>query len=109
MTKELMKISNVYVGFGGYQDACIGIWFTFSGKAIGVSDGSNGFWSSKISHSTKWDEEDRVKYLGELMMKIVKWLQEAKVDRVEKLNGIPVEVTFDGNMLKSWRILTEVL
>jgi hypothetical protein len=28
---------------------------------------------------------------------------------VDELKGKPVEVTFDGNMLKEWRILTEVL
>jgi hypothetical protein len=36
-------------------------------------------------------------------------LKDAKVDSVDKLKGKPVEVTLDGNQLKSWRILTEVL
>jgi hypothetical protein len=36
-------------------------------------------------------------------------LKEAKVNSVDMLKGKPVEVTFDGNTLKSWRILTEVL
>jgi hypothetical protein len=36
-------------------------------------------------------------------------LKDAKVNSVDQLKGKPVEVTFDGNMLKSWRILTEVL
>ena len=40
---------------------------------------------------------------------IVALLSAAKVTDVTKLKGIPVEVTFDGNMLKEWRVLTEVL
>jgi hypothetical protein len=36
-------------------------------------------------------------------------LKDAKVNSVDELKGKPVEVTFDGNMLKEWRILTEVL
>jgi len=40
---------------------------------------------------------------------VSKLLKEAKVDNVDKLKGIPVEVTFDGMMLKEWRVLTEVL
>jgi hypothetical protein len=43
------------------------------------------------------------------MRYLSKLLNEAKVSSVDKLKGIPVEVTFDGNMLKEWRILTEVL
>ena len=36
-------------------------------------------------------------------------LNEAKVDDIKNLKGVPVEATFDGTLLKSWRILTEVL
>jgi hypothetical protein len=43
------------------------------------------------------------------MRYVSKLLKESKVDSVEKLKGKPVEVTFEGNMLKEWRILTEVL
>ena len=40
---------------------------------------------------------------------VSKYLKEAKVSSVDKLKGIPVEVTFENNTIKSWRILTEVL
>lgn len=40
---------------------------------------------------------------------ISKLLKEAKVDEVYQLKGKPVEVTFEGNMLKEWRLLTEVI
>ncbi len=111
MEKELMKISNVYVGMGGYQEVQMGIWFQFSGKGSGVGTGY-GFWAcDRTEGSTQWTEEDRIKFFGDLMMKISKWLEQAKVDSVDKLKGIPVEVTFDRpyGKLTDWRILTEVL
>lgn len=36
-------------------------------------------------------------------------LKIAKVDRVSKLTGIPVECSFHASMLKSWRVLDEVI
>ena len=106
--KVLMKIDRVYIGFGGYQDAMIGIWFSFSGSGMGVSDIRNGTWSTWDKYC-KWTKESQVKYLGELMLKIANWLSQAKVSSVDKLKGIPVEVELEGNALKDWRILTEVL
>jgi hypothetical protein len=44
-----------------------------------------------------------------MVERIDKILTDAKVYSVDKLKGKPVELTFDGNMLKEWRILTEVL
>ena len=38
-----------------------------------------------------------------------KTLKEAKVSDVKDLVGVPVEIEFEGNSLKDWRILTEVL
>jgi hypothetical protein len=43
------------------------------------------------------------------MRYLSKLLKDSNVNSVDKLKGVPVEVTFDGNMLKDWRILTEVL
>jgi hypothetical protein len=63
----------------------------------------------KRSENTKWTEEDRTKSIDESIRFISKLLKEAKVDSVDKLKNIPVEVTFEGMMLKEWRILTEVL
>lgn len=40
---------------------------------------------------------------------IVRTLEHAKVEKVSQLVGKPVEVTLEGNMFKSFRILTEVL
>ncbi len=111
MHKELMKIDNVYVGFGGYQDAMMGIWFWFSAKGGGVGDSRHGFWVCDHTPNTKWTEENRIEYFGQLMLKIAKWLRQAKVSKVEDLKGIPVEVTFSSSSgpLTEWRILEEVL
>lgn len=34
---------------------------------------------------------------------------ETKLGKINKLVGIPVEITFENNTLKSWRVLEEVL
>ncbi len=43
------------------------------------------------------------------MHRIIELLNQAKVDDVSKLKGKPVEIELDGNLLKSWRLLTEVI
>jgi len=43
------------------------------------------------------------------MRYLSKLLNDAKVDSVDKLKGIPVEVTLEDNTLKEWRVLIEVL
>lgn len=108
--KEIGKIKSVKFGHGGYQDVQFGIWLTFGSDATawGVGTGE-GFWITKWTEHCKWSKEDRIKYLGELCLKISGWLSEAKVSSVEELKGIPVECEFEGNSLKSWRILKEVL
>lgn len=107
--KELGKISSVSFGHGGYQDAMIGISFSFAGNSgWGVSD-FWGVWSIERSKHAKWTEKDRINDAGKMVMKINDLLSQAKVSDVARLDGIPVEVTFEGNTLKEWRILTEVL
>ena len=111
MEKRLGKIASVRFGLGGYQDACLGITVTLTDGSWAVGD-FKGTWdaeSIKRNEYTKWTEEDRSKGYDETMRFISKLLKEAKVDSVDKLKDIPVEVTFDGNLLKEWRILTEVL
>jgi hypothetical protein len=111
MEKKLGKIESVRFGHGGYQDACIGLSVTLGNGSWGVGD-FKGAWDPELvttSEYTKWTEEDRTKSIDESIRFISKLLKEAKVDSVDKLKDIPVEVTFDGMMLKEWRILTEVL
>lgn len=110
--KHLGKISSVKFGLGGYQDACIGLSLDFSfDRCCGVSN-FKGAWSPSIiecDEHTEWTEKDRDKQLVEMIRFVDKLLHQAKVENVTQLKGIPVEITLDGNMLKDWRILTEVL
>jgi len=111
MEKKLGKIESVKFGHGGYQDACLGLSVTLSGEGWGVGD-FKGTWDAEMikhSENTKWKEEDRSKGYDDTMRLLSKLLKEAKVGSVDKLKGIPVEVTFDGMMLQEWRILTEVI
>ena len=111
MEKKLGKIESVRFGHGGYQDACIGLSVTLGDGGWGVGDFKGGWDPEMIkrSENTKWTEEERNENLVDLMRFVSKLLKEAKVDSVDKLKNIPVEVTFEGMMLKEWRILTEVL
>ena len=62
--------------------------------------------SIKCSEGSKWTEKDRVQWHDDVMRKLSKILKQAKVNSVDKLKNVPVEVTFDGNMLRSgefWR------
>jgi len=111
MEKKLGKIESVRFGHGGYQDACIGLSVTLGNGSWGVGD-FKGAWDPEMikrTEHTKWTEEDRTNNIGETVRFLSKLLKDAKVDSVDKLKGIPVEVTFDGNLLKEWRVLTEVL
>ena len=112
MEKQLGKITNVRFGRGGYQDVQFGLSLTFEGKSWGCGTIITGGWAyghlSPDKH-TKWTEEDRTKSMAEMCQKIDKVLGDAGVDDVAKLKNMPVEVTFDGNTMKDWRILKEVL
>ncbi len=111
MEKRLGKIESVRFGIGGYQDAMIGLHVTLGNNSWGLADGRSSWDAETIkwSERCKWTEEDRDRQYAEILRYVSKLLKDAKVNSVDKLKGIPVEVTFDGNMLKEWRILTEVL
>lgn len=110
-TKELMKISNVAFGAGGYQDAQFGLFLDFSSKSSGVSASIVGGWdySIKVDKYTKWTEEDRSHDMAQMCKTISQILSDAKVSSVDKLKGIPVEVVFSQRTIQSFRILEEVL
>lgn len=110
-TKELMKISNVSFGSGGYQDAQFGLFLDFSSKSSGVSACIVGGWnySIKVDKYTQWTEEDRSRDMAKMCRTISQILSDAKVSSVDKLKGIPVEVVFQHRTIQSFRILEEVL
>lgn len=110
--KKLGKISKVSFGLGGYQEAMLGIHFSFSFDGCGIGH-TESYWSPAIIECTehcKWTEEDRSRNFDEIMRYVAQLLSDAKVRTVDQLQGIPVEVTLkDFNTFKSFRILTEVL
>jgi hypothetical protein len=111
MEKRIGKIESVTFGLGGYQGAMIGLHVMLSSSGWGVSD-SRCAWDAeriKWSEHCKWTEDDRDVQYAEILRYLSNLLKDAKVDSVDKLKGIPIEAIFDGNMLKEWRILTEVL
>lgn len=107
--KELGKIQKAWFGLGGYQEAQVGLWLSFTGKGWGVGSGKVGGWSFPPDAHAKWTLDDQTKTYATMVRDILDLLKQAKVDDVAKLVGIPVECTFEGMQLKSFRILTEVL
>jgi hypothetical protein len=111
MTKELGKIEKVRFGHCGYQESCLGISFVLIGKGWGLVDSKSTWDAELIEHTenSQWTEEDRDKQYSEIMRYVSKLLKDAKVSNISELQGKPIEVTLDGNLLKEWRILSEVL
>lgn len=105
---EIGRIQQVTFGEGGYQDACMGLSLTLGGQSWGVGD-FKGAWGIERSDYCKWTEEDRLRQLGEAVMFLRGLLTKAKKRHVGELVGTPIEATFDGNKLVSWRVLEEVL
>jgi hypothetical protein len=105
---ELGRIQKISFGWGGYQDAMIGINLTLGGQSWGVGD-FKGTWGIERSDRAQWSEEDRLRQLGEACMWLRDLLTKAKKQTLDDLVGVPIEATFDGNLLKSWRVLEEVL
>jgi len=124
MTRKVLgKIESVDFGHCGYQECCIGISFTLVGETGGVSDAkcvwdpnmitapnpsSNSIEIDSVE-STGWTEKDRSKQNDEVMRYISDLLHQAKIHSLNDLQGVPVEITYEGNTLQSWRILTEVI
>ncbi len=108
MSERLGRIQKIHVGYGGYDDAMFGVAVTLGGDSWAVSDW-DGPWTTAITSGTKWTEADRSHHFDTVMRRLWVLCKDAKVKRVEDLCGKPVMVMFDGGILKSWRLLTEVL
>jgi hypothetical protein len=105
--KELGKITSLRVGIGGYQDAMFGVWLQLGGRSWGVADG-RGTWATRSDGAkfsmTEWRSE-----FADTMLWLADLCTSAGVQDAQALVGKPVEITFDGMKLDSWRILDEVL
>lgn len=108
MRTELGKIISVGFGFGGYQDAQFGISLSLGGKAWGVSDFRGG-WGMEPSQHASWTQEENDLAIGQACRWLRDILKAAGKSRVADLAGTPIEATFDGNKLSSWRVLAEVI
>lgn len=106
--KVLGKIKSVDVQLiGGYL---LGIDFIFSldGGSSGVDSG--GKYTVNVSDGCKYEsDEDRNASYANSLNYIKQFLNDAKVEKVQDLKNLPVEVIIENNMFKSFRILTEVL
>lgn len=108
--KCLGKIEQVRFGFGGYQDSQFGLSVTLGDGSwcVGSFRGDWGI-EVKVTKDTKWTDAERDRAFSDLIKYVNQLLIDAKVKSVEQLEGIPVEVEFDNRVLKSWRVLKEVL
>lgn len=107
LENKLGKIQSIGIGYGGYDDAMIGISVSLGNDSWGVSD-FKGTWASRASGAS-WTKAHQIKRWGETVEWLKNLLDEAKVTNINQLKNVPVEVVFEGNTLKSWRILTEVI
>lgn len=106
--KELGKIESVEYGLCRDRGFLMGITFVLKFPGAGCVS-ANEVNMSEHTEYCRWTIEDQNKQIVELMHYIKKLLTDAKVNKVSELKNIPIEATFDGNMLESFRILTEVL
>jgi len=109
--KRLGKLGDVKFGLGGYQDSMIGLHVAIDMKGSGVGDSKSAWDCNRVvwNERCKWTEENRSEQYDEIMRYLSDLLYAAKVDTIDQLKGIPVEVTFEGTLLKEWRVLEEVI
>jgi len=98
INKVLGKIESVRFGYSEYM---FGLNLTLTGNSWGVI----ASYEYNPSHKDEPIELNSLKMLKQVQ----ELLTAAKVDTVDKLKNKPVEATFEGNLLKDFRILTEVL
>ena len=109
MNKRIGKIQGISFGFGGYDDAMIGVSVTLVSdkECWGVGD-FKGTWATR-SDGAEWTLADQTRIWGETVAWVRDLLRDAKKQELKDLVGTPVEVTFEDNTLKAWRVLTEVV
>jgi hypothetical protein len=110
--RVLGKITATRFGRGGYQDCQFGLEVALSSKSGDCLDFVSGGWDyEQISptETSEWTEDDRATSMSSMCRSVSRILESARVSDVSGLKGKPVEIVFENNQLKSWRILTEVL
>ena len=103
----LGKITRVHFGV---SEGRFGLILTLAGSwGVVVTEQC---WDPTItppSEHARWNLQDQNNELAKICRKVSQLLADAKVDDVSKLQNKPVEFTSEGGIIKSWRILTEVL
>jgi len=103
--KELGKIESVKFGRNPDRPFLFGLQLTFKMEGAGVQN----HYTVNLSENCKWETADRSLTIVEMVEFVDSLLENAKVNYVSELKNVPVEITFNGNCFKSFRILTEVL
>lgn len=107
---QVGKIRAVLFGQGGKDNHCFGFNFFIGSDKDGW--GIQDFWGTYYTsrpEKAQWSEDDRLKLMGEQCMRVNSLLMAAKKTHVMELVNCPVEVTFDGDTVMSWRLLEEVM
>lgn len=110
MTDTMLgRISAISFGYGGYQGAQFGVSVTLKlAGGLGCADFRGAF-----PPDPKFDnpqvELSKREAIADTAIWLAGILDAAKKRTVAELPGTPIEATFDGMALKSWRVLTEVL
>jgi hypothetical protein len=105
---EYGKIASINFGYGGYQDAQLGVSIVLEGPGWEVST-FKGTWARDPDQHCRWTKEDQIQLLGETTLWLRTLLNDARVLNLNNLLNKPVVAIFEDNMLKEWRIFTEVL
>lgn len=94
MRKELGKINSAEFMV---EDGRVGFVFELGGEGWGVC-------SAHVTY-----EQSASKNLYNHCYVVMQYLKDAKKRKLSELVGKPIEACFEGNILQSFRILTEVL
>lgn len=108
MEKVLGKILSAKYGKIHDYPMFIGLQLTFK-LSDGGCVGDGGKLCVNASSECKWEEENKGEAYIRSVTEVYKILNDAKVNSVDELVNVPVEVTMDRNTFKDFRILTEVL
>jgi hypothetical protein len=113
MNKMLGKIKSVNFGLDGYQGLQFGLWLTLcsikDNWEVCVSINAGWSYNMKRYESAEWSEESRDNCHVSMCKSITEILTDCKVNTIDQLVNIPVVVEFEKNIVKDWRILTEVI
>ena len=83
-----------------------GIYVTLVGESTGVQD-SKTIWTSNLKDDPIDSATSR--RISEVFSWLYGLMDAAKVSNFNDLQNVPVMITYEDNLLKSWRILTEVI